>query len=163
MRQTLNAILVLGLVLAFPALAVIETYQFENDEQRERYKVFTDELRCPKCQNQNLSGSNSPISADLRRELHRMLLEGKSDEEIIDYMVTRYGDFVLYRPPMNKQTAVLWLFPVGLLGIGAVVVLVLLRRRSAANDADVDVETLHRQAEDLLAQYNGKHDREEGK
>lgn len=108
-----------------PAYAVIETYQFADPSLRERYNQFVEELRCPKCQNQNLSGSNSEISADLRRELHRLLHEGKSDTEIVDYMVARYGEFVLYKPPLNKQTLLLWIAPGVLLIIGIAVVLVI--------------------------------------
>jgi cytochrome c-type biogenesis protein CcmH len=147
----------LALMLHMPARAVIETYEFDSDLQRQRYRDFIEELRCPKCQNQNLAGSNSPISADLRRELHRLLLEGKSDQEIVDYMVSRYGEFVLYRPPMNKHTAVLWLLPVALLALGALVVFMLLRRRSPV--MAVDVQQIHRQAEDVLARYR-QEDRE---
>lgn len=142
----------LVLLLASPAWSVIETYQFDSEEQRQRYRVFVEELRCPKCQNQNLSGSNSPIAEDLRRELHRLLLEGKSDDEIVDFMVSRYGEFVLYRPPVNKQTAVLWLFPILLLILGAIVVVILLRRRSSATH--VDGEDLHQQAQRLLSRFD---------
>lgn len=111
--------------LSLSAHAVIETYQFSDPSLRERYNQFVEELRCPKCQNQNLSGSNSEISADLRRELHRLLHEGKSDTEIVDYMVARYGEFVLYKPPLNKQTLLLWIAPGVLLIIGIAVVLVI--------------------------------------
>ena len=107
--------------ITLPTWAVIETYQFDTDLQRQRYNAFIEELRCPKCQNQNLSGSDSAISQDLRRQLHAMILDGKSDIEITQYMVDRYGDFILYRPRFNAATAVLWLLPVGLLiGGGAI-------------------------------------------
>ncbi len=146
-------LLFLGLLLAIqPAGAVIETYEFDTELQRQRYQDFIEELRCPKCQNQNLAGSNSPISADLRRELHRLLLEGKSDTEIIDYMVSRYGEFVLYRPPLNKHTLALWIVPAGLLMLGAIAVILLLRRRTHIDTA-ADDENLHQQAEQVLARY----------
>ena len=154
--STFVCVCVFALVLATPAAAVIETYEFETELQHQRYQDFIEELRCPKCQNQNLAGSNSPISADLRRELHRLLLEGKSDQEIVDYMVARYGEFVLYRPPLNKHTIVLWLLPVALLLLGALVVTMLVRRK--ASGAAVDVQQVHQQAEDVLARYNKEKD-----
>ena len=117
------------LALAAPAFAVIESYEFESEELRARYQTFTEVLRCPKCQNQNLSGSNSPIAADLRREVHRLLHEGYSDAEIQDFMVARYGEFILYEPPLNRHTMVLWFFPLALLLIGGSVLVVVLRRR----------------------------------
>jgi cytochrome c-type biogenesis protein CcmH len=116
--------IVLSCVLALFSLAagaVIETYQFDTPLQQQRYHAFIEELRCPKCQNQNLSGSDSAISKDLRRQLHSMIMEGKSDIEITQYMVARYGDFILYRPRFSSQTAVLWLMPLGLLALGLLV------------------------------------------
>ncbi len=143
----------LALLLAAPtASAVIETYEFDTELQRQRYQDFIEELRCPKCQNQNLAGSNSPISADLRRELHRLLLEGKSDTEITDYMVSRYGEFVLYRPPLNQHTLALWIVPAGLLLLSTVAVVLLIRRRIHPGTA-ADDQGLHRQAEQVLARY----------
>ena len=109
------------LMLSATASAVIETYQFDTPLQQQRYQSFIEELRCPKCQNQNLSGSDSAISKDLRRQIHQMIMDDKSDIEITNYMVARYGDFILYRPRFNVQTAVLWVSPVALLLIGLLV------------------------------------------
>ncbi|MGH8483090.1 MAG: cytochrome c-type biogenesis protein, partial [Pseudomonas sp.] len=81
----------LGLSLAGVAHAAIDTYQFADDAERERYKDLTKELRCPKCQNQDIADSNAPIAADLRREIFRMLGEGKSNAQIVEFMVDRYG------------------------------------------------------------------------
>ena len=83
--------------------------------------TLIDELRCPKCQNQNLSGSDADIAADLRRELHRLLLAGKTDREIITFMVDRYGDFILYRPRLQMNTSLLWFAPVILLLSGGII------------------------------------------
>ncbi|MBB5185787.1 MULTISPECIES: cytochrome c-type biogenesis protein CcmH [Zhongshania] len=109
------------ILLSFSAHGVIETYQFDTDVQRARYHHFIEELRCPKCQNQNLSGSDSAISKDLRRQIHQMIMDDKSDIEITQYMVARYGDFILYRPQFNAATAVLWLTPLALLLLGLLV------------------------------------------
>src|SRR5690606_30584825 len=107
MRTTLLAS-VLGLALWGSAQAAIDTYEFGSDSERARFRQLTEELRCPKCQNQNIADSNAPIATDLRREIFRMLEEGKSDDEIVDYLVDRYGDFVRYKPPVNARTLLLW-------------------------------------------------------
>lgn len=117
------------LLLALPAAAVIETYEFSNPELEQRYYELSKELRCPKCQNQNIAGSNAPISQDLRRLLHQQLEAGASDREILEFMVARYGEFVRYRPAFNAATAILWLAPVLLLLAGAAGLLLLLRGR----------------------------------
>lgn len=115
----------LRFLLLFPLLmisllsgAAEEVYQFETEEQRERFQRFTYELRCPKCQSQNLAGSDSMISQDLKRELHRLIVAGQSDQEIVDFMVARYGDFVLYKPKFQANTYLLWLGPAALILIG---------------------------------------------
>ena len=106
-----------------------DVYKFDTESQRQRYHVLIEELRCPKCQNQNLAGSDSEIASDLRRELYRLLLEGKTDREIKTFMVERYGDFVLYKPRFQASTALLWLLPVGLFVIGALALVVIVRSR----------------------------------
>ncbi|MBU3069979.1 cytochrome c-type biogenesis protein CcmH [Aestuariicella sp. G3-2] len=111
------------------AWAGIDVYEFDDEVTRQRYLSFVEEMRCPKCQNQNLEGSDSPIAADLRRELYRMLQEGKSDKEIVDFMVNRYGDYVLYRPQLKRNTLLLWSLPAVLLLLGAVMVGLTLRHR----------------------------------
>ncbi|MFW1677710.1 cytochrome c-type biogenesis protein [Pontibacter sp. JAM-7] len=131
------------LILALPLLAhaAIDTYEFKDQADRERFNTLVYELRCPKCQNQNLADSNSPIAADLRREIHRMLEEGNNDAEIIDFMVARYGDFVLYRPPINHVTYVLWYGPFGLLLLGVIVILLLpkLQRKRSADQSETSL------------------------
>lgn len=121
MKAIVTAFTMLLLLVAAPAFAVIESYEFENDLQRKRYQSFIDELRCPKCQNQNLSGSDSAIAKDLRQVVHSMLIAGKSDIEITQYMLDRYGDFILYQPRFTLATAFLWLGPLLLFLIGALI------------------------------------------
>ena len=134
MRSSFRLIVAMLMLLAFSlqSHAAIELHSFDNDLQRQRYQSFIEEMRCPKCQNQNLAGSDSPISADLRRELYEMIKDGKSDKEIVDYMVTRYGEFILYRPRVEPVTYVLWAAPVVLLITGLVVVLLIVRKRRRA-------------------------------
>jgi len=149
-----------ALVFAGRAGAVIDSYDFPNDAEQARYQHFIDELRCPKCQNQNLAGSNSPIAADLRRELHRMIVDGKNDDYIINFMVARYGEFVLYRPRLDRNTAILWSAPAILAAIGFVVIVVILRnqRRRAADVVSgatlSDAE--QRQLQALLERFRGE-------
>ncbi len=109
--------------------AAIDTFEFANQEQQARYKHFVDELRCPKCQNQNLSGSNASIAMDLRKQLYVMIEQGKSDEEIVTYMLDRYGDFILYKPRVTAKTIFLWGAPVFFLVIGLLVLITLLRHK----------------------------------
>jgi cytochrome c-type biogenesis protein CcmH len=129
MRRLL-AVAVLGLALLGGAQAAIDTYEFADEAQRQRYRTLVEELRCPKCQNQNIADSNAPIAMDLRAEIFRMLEEGQSDEQIIDFLVARYGDFVLYKPPVSSRTLLLWYGPAALL-LGGFVLLgvIVLRRR----------------------------------
>ena len=131
MKRVLSVLLLLVWLQPHLAWSVIETYEFTRPGDRERYNDFINELRCPKCQNQNLAGSNSPIAADLRRELHRLITEGQSDTQIVDFMVARYGDFILYRPPLDKNTVVLWTAPVILLVIGLLLVAWFVRKVKA--------------------------------
>ncbi|WP_071870624.1 cytochrome c-type biogenesis protein [Atopomonas hussainii] len=127
--------LLLGTLLSFNALAAIDTYEFNDEAERQRFRVLTEELRCPKCQNQNIADSNAPIANDLRREIHRMLDEGQSDAQIVDYLVARYGDFVMYRPPLTAKTLLLWFGPAALLLLALLVVLNIVRRRRQAASA----------------------------
>jgi cytochrome c-type biogenesis protein CcmH len=123
------------LVMSSSALSVVEVKEFSSEKMRERFHVLVTELRCPKCQNQNLADSNSPISADLREEIFRMLKEGKSDQEIIDFLVVRYGEFVMYRPPIKKTTMMLWFFP-GVLLLGGLAIIFSVRRRQMMHATD---------------------------
>lgn len=128
--KTLGTSLVLTLLLAATGYAAVEPLVFANDEQEARYLDLTRELRCLVCQNQNLADSDAPLAHDLRKEIYRMLQAGESNEQIKAFLVDRYGDFVLYRPPVQGNTLALWLLPAVLLAIGGVVVLLAVRRQS---------------------------------
>ena len=95
-----------------------EQMTFSSELNKTRYQSLVEELRCPKCQNQNLADSGSGIAVDLRELVHQMIEQGKTDQEIVDYMVARYGSFVLYRPQHSTATFLLWYGPFILLGIG---------------------------------------------
>ena len=122
--------LLLSLIIFWSAqsLAVIETYEFSTPDLELRYKALSQELRCPKCQNQNIADSNAPISRDLRAIVHEQLEAGATDEEIIDFLVDRYGEFVRYRPGMDSNTLWLWSAPLILLVMAVAVVLTQIRK-----------------------------------
>ncbi len=155
MKRLLLACL-LGLSLIGVARAAIDTYEFKDEVERERFRSLTEELRCPKCQNQNIADSNAPIATDLRREIFRMLDEGRSDKEIVDFLVLRYGDFVMYKPPLDSRTWLLWYGPFGLLGLGAIflVVLVLRRRKVEAAPERAALSSAERERLDALLKEN---------
>lgn len=136
MRRTL---IVLALMLAASVAMAIDTEaDFTDPKMQARYDRLVAELRCLVCQNQSIADSNAGLAADLRREVHAMLLAGRSDAEIQRFMTDRYGDFVLYRPPMRPRTWLLWGAPFLLLGIGAVVAIRIVSRRARLVVTDLD-------------------------
>ena len=112
------------------AHAGIDTYEFKTPQEHDRYNHFVEVLRCPKCKNQNLAGSAAPIAKDLKRELYRLIQEQQSDKDIEKFMVDRYGDFVLYDPPVQKNTYVLWYGPVAMIMFGLLILFLIVWRRS---------------------------------
>ena len=115
--------------------AAIETYQFDSPEQEARFRQLGYEIRCPKCQNQAIGDSDAEISGDLRAEVYRMLKDGANDEEIKEFMVARYGRYVLYNPPLNKHTLILWFGPAVLLILGGIFVGLRIRQSKKALEA----------------------------
>ncbi len=135
---------------ALVAQASIDVYEFKTPEQEQRFKQLIDELRCPKCQNQNLADSNADIAKDLKSRVYKLINEGKSDEEITHYLVERYGDFVTYRPPFKPATWLLWFGPLSLFVVFALVLLWRIRRvQKLPTDARVDPARIKA----LLQQY----------
>ena len=108
-RAMAMVLLVAGLSMS--AWANIDTYQFDNPRQEAQYRALIEEFRCPKCQNQNLAGSDAPIAQDLKQKTYDMVKDGRSDGEIRQYMNERYGDFISYKPPVRPSTWILWFFP----------------------------------------------------
>ena len=116
--------------LAFaPAVAIDTGKAFDDPELQARYEKLISEVRCLKCQNQSIKDSNVFLASDLRREIRRLIAEGKSDPEIIDFLVTRYGEFALYRPRASGKTLVLWLAPFLLVLVGGFALFRVLRHR----------------------------------
>lgn len=133
----------------------VETFKFKDDVTKVRFQALSKELRCPKCQNQNLADSNSPIAMDLRRELYELLQQGKADSEIINFMVSRYGEFVLYRPRVSSVTYILWFGPALLILIGVIVVIVILRKKPATKE-NLELNTQQQDKLEKLLQANKK-------
>jgi len=131
-------ILLLLLLWSTCVMAGVEVHKFENPEQEEQYKRLVTELRCLVCQNQNLADSNAELAQDLRQEVYEMIQNGATDEEIISFMVARYGDFVLYRPPFKTTTAFLWIGPFIILAAGFVILLIFIRKRRQTVAVELD-------------------------
>jgi len=144
--KRLLLLIIVGLWIA-PTQAAIEAYQFDSAEMEADYQQLIEELRCLVCQNQNLAGSDADLARDLRRETYQMLQQGKSQQEVVDFMVARYGDFVLYRPQFKSSTYLLWLGPFLLLLL--VLYLVVRRLRVADKPVEVDAGAMA-QAKQLL-------------
>lgn len=138
MRILIASLLLLaGLGGTGQALAAIDVYTFDNDAQEQTFRELTKELRCPKCQNQDIADSNAGLAKDLRDKTYQMVREGKDKQEVVDYMVARYGNFILYDPPLMASTLILWLGPLLVIVIGVVTVVVRSRRRTVtARPAD---------------------------
>ena len=120
-----------------PVHAVLEPLKFESSSQESRYKALIAELRCLVCQNQNLADSNADLARDLRLLTYNMILSGSSDTEIVQFMVSRYGDFVLYRTPFKPSTALLWLAPLLFLTGGCFVLFRIFRSRKNVSPSNV--------------------------
>ena len=126
-RKSLYVSALLGFFLAVSlamyspveVFAQVDTFAFETDEQQQRFRQLSEELRCPMCQNTSLTGSSGGVAEDLRREVHRMIMEGMTDEEIEQFMFERYGDFIFYKPRLRAETILLWFGPLLFLLIGA--------------------------------------------
>jgi cytochrome c-type biogenesis protein CcmH len=126
--------------------AAIEIREFSTEENRETFHNLTKELRCPKCQNQDIADSNAPIAKDMRQQVHRLVEEGKSHDQVVDYMIERFGEFVTYKPKVSSETLVLWYGPWVLIAVGGIVIAMLAYRKrgSTANakiSSDKSAET----------------------
>ncbi len=139
-----RVVFLLALVIASASAVgeVRDVYNFDSREQEQRFQTLIAELRCPKCQNQNIADSNAPISKDMRDEVYRMMSEeGASNEEITDALVSRFGEFVRYRPEVDSRTIMLWATPALVVFIGVVIVAMTVRRSGRADTAGADALT----------------------
>lgn len=143
--------LLLFVLVPLPAAADPEALrEFDSPEQRERYHELLEELRCLVCQNESLASSGAGLAQDLRDEVYRLVVtEGRSRESAIEFLTDRYGDFVLYRPPVRPATWLLWFGPLLMLAIGVVVLVVVVRRRRHASVPELDPDE-HERAQRML-------------
>lgn len=139
MKKT-NKLIVALFLLSYPffALAVTDVYPFADAHQRARFNYLTAQFRCLVCQNENLAASSAPLAQDLRRHIYQMIQHWRSNQAIKDYMVSRYGNFILLNPPVEKTTWLLWFGPFIFLLLGLLILFSVWRRRAvpALNQAD---------------------------
>lgn len=121
--------LMLVLVIAGSARATTDVMPFKDEAQEQQFRQLTEQLRCPKCQNNSIADSNAMIATDMRRRVYDLMQEGKSRQEIIDYMVARYGNFVTYDPPLTPLTVLLWVLPLATIVAGGWIIVARTRRR----------------------------------
>lgn len=142
----MKAVISLLVVLLLPLSAVASEDQikFNNEQEQTLYLDLTKELRCPKCQNQNIADSNAVVAKDMRVKTLELVQQGKSKQEVIDYMIQRYGQFAHYRPPINYATAMLWVIPIGFIVLAFVLVI---KRSGISSKRDPNLTTENLDAE----------------
>ncbi|MEI7209421.1 cytochrome c-type biogenesis protein [Pectobacterium carotovorum] len=123
-----------ALLLSFSVLASSEVLRFDNDTQEQQFRELTMQLRCPKCQNNSIADSNSMIASDMRQKVYELMQQGQTKEQVVDYMVDRYGYFVTYEPPITPFTVLLWLLPALFLAVGSWVIIRRARRIRSAKE-----------------------------
>jgi len=148
----MNWVMLIILCVSGPAWAGEARPLTDDPVAEARLKHLAVELRCLVCQNQTLADSSAPLAEDLRREVREMIAKNMSDQEIIEFLVSRYGDFVLYRPPLKATTTLLWVGPFALMAIGATALVITLRRRSRTVVEVSVTDEEHRRVEQLLAE-----------
>ncbi|MDX1695217.1 MAG: cytochrome c-type biogenesis protein [Ketobacteraceae bacterium] len=156
-KRYLNGLPLILLLMTLSLQASINVYEFEDEDRRQRFDQLIDELRCPKCQNQNIADSDAGVAKLIKDRVYKLVQEGKSKEEITDHMVARYGDFVTYRPPLKTSTLLLWFGPVAALLIAVIALVIYVRRNSRAPVSLSDSE--HEKVEALLKKYNPDDDK----
>lgn len=147
---------VLMLMISGSALATIDVLQFKDEAQEQQFRQLTEELRCPKCQNNSIADSNAIIAADMRTKVYELMMQGQSKQQIIDYMVARYGNFVTYEPPVTPATLILWIGPLLFVVIGGAVVILRTRRKPEAVVGDAFSERERQRLAALLQETDRK-------
>lgn len=133
----------IGLCFLNNAFTAIEARQFASPQQEKNYHTLTQELRCPQCQNNNIADSNATIAVDMRDKVFELLQQGYNKQQVVDYMVARYGNFVTYDPPLTPATAILWLAPLSLILFG--ILLVWRRNKSSKNTTTMEDKKINNQ------------------
>ena len=157
MKLLITLILTLALSQAVLADNTLSQFIFDTPEQEQDFRELTEELRCLVCQNESLAGSQAELAQDLREEVYGMLKQGQSKDEIITFLVARYGDFVLYSPPLRPDTYFLWFSPFILLAIGGFFLIRILMRKQKTREAELTDEERAR-LDAILADQKDKQD-----
>ncbi|MCG8048675.1 MAG: cytochrome c-type biogenesis protein CcmH [Candidatus Thiodiazotropha endolucinida] len=152
-------VLIFTLLCALPAVqaATLADYSFDEPGKAEDFRDIIEEMRCLVCQNESLAGSNAELAIDLRNEIYEMMKSGQEKEDIINFMVARYGDFVLYSPPLKPTTYPIWFGPLIVFLVGGVVLFRILKRKSVARETELSTEEEQR-LNRLLNQSNDHRD-----
>jgi len=155
MKKLLTVLTVILILGSGPlqATATLESFKFADDAAEQHFKDLISELRCLVCQNQSLADSDAELAHDLRAEVYEMVQDGKSDAEIIEFLVARYGDFVLYKPPMKPSTYLLWFGPFVLMLLAGVLLLRAVRRQRQTTNPEIS-EADRKRLDDLLGERN---------
>ena len=148
------------LLLTTAAQATQALIEFKSPAQQALFKELTHELRCPKCQNQNIADSNAVVAVDMRNKTLELVQQGQNKEQVLEYMKSRYGDFVHYQPPLNKFTLILWLLP-ALMVVGLMLLLLIRRKADRSSIVTESTDTaqpqqLEQQLDQLIEQYRRK-------
>ena len=155
----MKALLTLLLFVLSFSLSAEDVLQFDNEQQRKLYQQLTAELRCPQCQNQNIADSHAIVAVDMRQKTYQLVREGKDRDQVLDYMINRYGDFVHYLPPVNRYTLWLWLLP--LLVLLALLATGVYRRSKQqstepGNESSSNAHSKAAEFDQLIARYRSK-------
>ena len=145
--------LLAGMLLSLSAFAAIDSWQFDSVQQEQQYRELTESLRCPKCQNNSIADSNAMIAADMRLKVYQLMKQGQSKQQITDYMVARYGNFVTYQPPLMLSTLILWAGPALFVVMGALVIILRSRKRQPSQQR---LDAAEQQRLDALLKNNRK-------
>ncbi|WP_299811174.1 heme lyase NrfEFG subunit NrfF [uncultured Shewanella sp.] len=159
MKSLMKGLSALVLLVSMTSIVIatpVDTYEFKSVDNQKRALSLAHSLRCPQCQNQNLIDSNSPVAQDLRLEVYQMVDEGKADDEIVEFMTSRYGEFVLYKPRMEAKTYALWLGPIGLLLFGGVIGFFFIRKQRIAEATNQELSTEEQEELDRLLKRDAK-------
>lgn len=149
-------LMLVAFVSAGPAVhAQVDTFEFQTVEQQQRFRQLSDELRCPMCQNTNLTGSSGGVAEDLRREIHRMILEGMTNSEIEQFMFERYGDFIFYKPRLRMETLLLWFGPLIFLLIGGAAAIAVSRKAGQTAQKSPELDNAQREKLQALLKAKG--------
>ena len=148
-RSVIYSFLLVFILSSLPIQARVAAYEFDTPDQEAAYKEMVSELRCLVCQNQNIADSNAELAQDLKRKTYEMVMQGKDKNEIADFMVQRYGDFVLYRPPVSNTTLLLWSGPFIIFVIGIIVLIRVIKSKQRDQSNQLTAEEKAK-AEDML-------------